>query len=51
MVPGFTPELIEKIKPEIAFSGAPYTPSPKTAKTAAKKSPAPTLASAGPTSR
>ena len=28
-VPGFTPELIEKVKPEIAFSGDAYTPPKK----------------------
>ena len=47
-VPGFTPELVEKLKPQIAFSGDPYTPPPKVAKAAAKKSPSPTLASANP---
>ena len=47
-VPGFTPQLIEKIKPQIAFSGDPYTPPPKAAKAPAKKSPSTTLASATP---
>ena len=47
-VPGFTPALIEKIKPEIAFNGDPFTPPPKAAKAAAKKSPGTTLASATP---
>lgn len=30
-VPGFTPEFIEKVKPQIAFSGDPWTPPPKPA--------------------
>ena len=25
-VPGFTPALIEKVKPQLTFSGPPYTP-------------------------
>jgi competence protein ComEA len=28
-VPGFTPEVIEKVKPEIAFEGDPYIPPKK----------------------
>lgn len=36
-VPGFTPELIDKLKPELAFNGDPYVPPPKAAKAAAKK--------------
>ena len=47
-VPGFTPELVEKLKPQIAFSGDPWTPPPKAAKATAKKTPATTLASANP---
>ncbi len=39
-VPGFTPEVIDKVKPEIAFSGDPFVPPPK----AEKKKPAPKLA-------
>lgn len=31
-VPGFTPELVDKVKPEIAFSGDPYVPPKKPAK-------------------
>ena len=30
-VPGFTPEVIDKVKPQIAFSGDAYTPPPKPA--------------------
>jgi competence ComEA-like helix-hairpin-helix protein len=26
LVPGFTPELIERVKPELAFEGDPYVP-------------------------
>ena len=47
-VPGFTPELVEKLKAQVAFSGDPYTPPPKAAKAPAKKSPSTTLASASP---
>ena len=47
-VPGFTPALIDKLKPELAFSGDPYTPPPKAAKVAAKKAPPTNLASASP---
>ncbi len=36
-VPGFTPEVIEKVKPEIAFSGDPFTPPPKPEKKKPKK--------------
>ena len=36
-VPGFTPELIERVKPEIAFEGDPYVPPKKEP----KKKPAP----------
>lgn len=36
-VPGFTPELIEKVKPQIAFSGDAYTPPPKPTPAARKK--------------
>lgn len=36
-VPGFTPELVEKIKPDIAFSGDPYVPPKKPEKPAKKK--------------
>jgi competence ComEA-like helix-hairpin-helix protein len=28
-IPGFTPDIIEKVKPEVAFSGDPYVPPPK----------------------
>jgi competence protein ComEA len=28
-VPGFTPELVDKVKPEIAFNGDPYIPPKK----------------------
>lgn len=28
-VPGFTPEVIEKVKPQVAFSGDPFTPPPR----------------------
>lgn len=47
-VPGFTPEVVEKLKPQIAFSGDPFTPPPKAMKASAKKSSATTLASAAP---
>ena len=36
-VPGFTPELVDKLKPEIAFNGDPYVAPTKAAKAAAKK--------------
>ena len=36
-VPGFTPELVDKIKPEIAFNGDPYIPPKKPEKAAKKK--------------
>ena len=36
-VPGFTPEVIEKVKPEIAFSGDPYVPPKKPEKKPAAK--------------
>jgi competence protein ComEA len=38
-VPGFTPELIDRVKPEIAFGGDPYIPPRKEPKP--KKKPAP----------
>jgi competence protein ComEA len=50
-VPGFTPALVDKLKGEIAFSGDPWTPPPKAAKTPSKKSPPTNLASASPSSR
>jgi len=28
-VPGFTPDVIDKVKPELAFNGDPYVPPPK----------------------
>lgn len=31
-VPGFTPDVIELAKPELAFSGDPFVPTPKKAK-------------------
>jgi competence ComEA-like helix-hairpin-helix protein len=42
-VPGFTPDVIEKVKPEIAFEGDAYTPPKKEAKKkpAAAATPAP----------
>lgn len=43
-VPGFTPALIDKLKPEIAFNGDPFVPPPKAAK-GPKKTPATTIAS------
>lgn len=36
-VPGFSPELVDRIKPEIAFSGDPYVPPKKPEKGAKKK--------------
>jgi competence protein ComEA len=36
-VPGFTPDTIEKVRPEIAFSGDPFVPPPKPVKAKAKK--------------
>jgi competence ComEA-like helix-hairpin-helix protein len=36
-IPGFTPDLIEKVKPEIAFSGDPYVPPKKPEKPDRKK--------------
>ena len=37
-IPGFTPDTIDKAKPEIAFSGDPFVPPPKgTAKAKPKK--------------
>lgn len=44
-VPGFTPDVIEKVKPEIAFEGDAYTPPKKEAK---KKAPAATAATPAP---
>lgn len=35
-VPGFTPELIEKLEPQLAFNGEPYVP-PKPAPKGKKK--------------
>ena len=35
-IPGFTPDVIEKVKPEVAFSGDPYVP-PKKEKKPEKK--------------
>jgi competence protein ComEA len=42
-VPGFGPEVIEKVKPEIAFSGDAFVPPPKAAQTkkGAEPKPAP----------
>jgi competence protein ComEA len=41
-VPGFTQDVIEKAKPEIAFTGDPFVPPPKPApKSKAKKAPTP----------
>ena len=31
-VPGFTPDVIEKVKPELAFNGDPFVPPPKAEK-------------------
>jgi competence ComEA-like helix-hairpin-helix protein len=36
-VPGFSAELVDKLKPEIAFSGDPYVPTKKPEKPAKKK--------------
>ena len=36
-VPGFTPELVDRLKPEIAFNGDPYVPPKKPEKAAKKK--------------
>ena len=36
-VPGFTAGVVEKVKPEIAFSGDPYTPPKKPEKPEKKK--------------
>ena len=36
-IPGFTPEVIEKVKPEIAFTGDAYVPPPKPEKPKAAK--------------
>jgi competence protein ComEA len=36
-VPGFTPAVIEKMKPELAFNGAAWTPPPKKAAEKEKK--------------
>ena len=36
-VPGFTPELVDRLKQDLAFEGDPYVPPPKPA----KKKPAP----------
>ena len=47
-VPGFTPDVIAKLKPELAFSGAAWTPSPKAK---AEKKAAVTLARRAPESR
>jgi len=38
-VPGFTPDVIEKVKPEIAFEGDAYTPPRKESKKAARPAP------------
>ena len=45
-VPGFTPDLIEKVKPEIAFNGAAYVGKPKPK---AEKKPAPPTLARGAT--
>jgi competence protein ComEA len=34
-VPGFTPELVDRLKPQVSFSGDAYVPPPKAAKAAA----------------
>lgn len=47
-VPGFTPDLVEKLKPQLAFSGDPFTPPPKPAKATAKKTAPTNLASNAP---
>ena len=31
-VPGFTPDVIDKVKPELAFNGDPFVPPPKAEK-------------------
>ena len=36
-IPGFTPDVIQKVKPEIAFTGDAYVPPPKAEKPKAKK--------------
>ena len=36
-VPGFTPEVIEKVKGQVAFNGDPYVPPPKAAAATKKK--------------
>ena len=36
-VPGFTPDLVDRLKPELAFSGDPYVPAPKKAPDKKKK--------------
>ena len=34
-VPGFTPDLVDRLKPQLSFSGDAYVPQPKAAKAAA----------------
>ena len=41
LVPGFTPDVIEKVKTELAFEGDPYVPPPKPAKKKPSPTPAP----------
>lgn len=43
-VPGFTPEVIDRLKPELAFEGDPYVPPPKPARKAAPRRAAPASA-------
>jgi len=40
-VPGFTPDVIENVKSQIAFEGDAYTPPKKEAKETKKKAPTP----------
>ena len=44
LVPGFTPELIERLKPELAFEGDAYVPPKKEPKKAAPATPPPRVA-------
>ena len=41
LVPGFTPDVIEKVKTELAFEGDPYVPPPKPVKKKPSPTPAP----------
>ena len=45
-VPGFTPDLVDRLKPEVAFSGDAFVPPKKEPKKKPAAAPAPRVASA-----